>query len=58
MASTLDKQHFEKLAQGALERKRCAAGKTMRGVKVTERSMPTVRNIRKDAQIFETNLGY
>lgn len=47
---------LKKLAKGALEMTRYAAGKTMRGMKITERSIPTVRNFRKAAQIFESNL--
>lgn len=53
----MDKQHFQQLVKGVREMKRHAAGKTVRGVKTTELSVPSVRSIREAAQISQSQFA-
>jgi len=49
----MDKQHFQQLVKGVREMKRHAAGKTVRGTKTANLSVPSVRSIREAAQISQ-----
>ena len=57
----MDKQHFEQLVKGVREMKRhiatVRAGKTMRGIKVTELPEPDVRTIREAAKISQSQFA-
>jgi putative transcriptional regulator len=53
----MDKQHFQQLVKGVREMKRHMAGKTVRGAKTTEPSVPSVRSIREAAQISQSQFA-
>lgn len=53
----MDKQHFEQLVKGVREMKRHVAGKSVRGIKTTEISVPSVRSIREAAQISQSQFA-
>ena len=53
----MDKQHFEQLVKGVREMKRHVAGKSVRGIKATEISVPSVRSIREAAQISQSQFA-
>ena len=53
----MDKQHFEQLIKGVREMKRHVAGKTVRGVRVTEITEPNIRGIREAAKISQTQFA-
>lgn len=46
----MDKQYFDKLVKGVREMKRHIAGKSVRGIKITELPAPDVRTIREAAK--------
>ena len=53
----MDKQHFDQLVKGVREMKRHVAGKSVRGAKSTELSVPSVRSIREAAQISQSQFA-
>ena len=53
----MDKQHFQQLVKGVREMKRHAAGKTARGAKTADLSVPSVRSIREAAQISQSQFA-
>lgn len=53
----MDNSHFEKLLKGVREMKRHAAGKAVRGARVTKVNEPDVRAIRLAANISQTQFA-
>ncbi len=53
----MDKRHFDRLVKGVREMKRHMAGKSVRGVGITELSEPDVRAIREAAQISQSQFA-
>ncbi len=53
----MDKQHFDQLIKGVREMKRHMAGKSVRGVSVTELPAPDVRTIREAAKISQSQFA-
>ena len=53
----MDKQHFQQLVNGVREMKLHAAGKTVRGARTTDVSVPSVRSIREAAQISQSQFA-
>ena len=53
----MDDKHFEQLVKGVRQMKRHMAGKTVRGIKVTDIPQPDVRAIREAAQISQSQFA-
>ncbi len=53
----MDNEHFEKLLKGVREMKRHAAGRAVRGARVTKVNEPDVRAIRLAADISQTQFA-
>lgn len=53
----MDKQHFDQLVKGVKAMKRHIAGKSVRGVRVTELPVPDVRTIREAAKISQSQFA-
>jgi putative transcriptional regulator len=53
----MDKTHFDQLVAGVKEMKRHMAGKTVRGVRVSEVVEPDVRAIREAASISQSQFA-
>jgi putative transcriptional regulator len=53
----MDKQHFDQLIKGVREMKRHLAGKSVRGIKVTDLVEPDVRAIREAARISQSQFA-
>lgn len=53
----MDKQHFDQLVKGVRELKRHMAGKSVRGVRITEMPAPDVRTIREAAKISQSQFA-
>ena len=53
----MDKDHFDQLVKGVREMRRHMAGKSVRGSKSTELSVPNVRSIREAAKISQSQFA-
>ena len=53
----MDDKHFEQLVKGVRQMKRHMAGKTVRGISVTQIPQPDVRAIREAAQISQSQFA-
>lgn len=53
----MDNSHFEKLLKGVREMKRHAAGKAVRGARITKLDEPDIRAIRRAANISQTQFA-
>jgi len=53
----MDKNHFDQLVKGVREMKRHRAGKSVRGIRVSQLEDPDVRAIRKAADISQSQFA-
>lgn len=53
----MDKEHFDQLIKGVREMKRHMAGKTVRGIRITELPEPDVSAIREAAKLSQSQFA-